>query len=93
MHTLIQESEPASVQLAELRHLCATGAARAIRQGANLMLTDLARDVAVSKSTIARWESGDVRPTGTAALSYLRILRRLEQRSRQFGAALTRATR
>jgi DNA-binding transcriptional regulator YiaG len=86
MSILIPDADPVSVQLAEVRTLCAIGRARAIREDAGLTLADLARDVHVSTSTIARWETAEARPTGAVALSYLRLLRRLEQRSRpRFG--------
>jgi len=78
MQTLTQDFELESIRLAELRSLCSSGRARAIRHDADLLLRDVAKDCGVNKSTIARWESGEARPTGSAALTYLEVLHRLE---------------
>jgi transcriptional regulator with XRE-family HTH domain len=68
------DPEPQSIALSRLRLLCASGRARAIRAGAQLALADLARDIGVTPSAFARWESGETRPTGERALVYLRLL-------------------
>jgi DNA-binding transcriptional regulator YiaG len=68
-----------AVTLAEARRL-ATGGGRLIREGADLSLGDVARACGVHASTIMRWERGDVRPTGEAALRYAELLRDLSRR-------------
>jgi DNA-binding transcriptional regulator YiaG len=75
--------EPLTVQLAEIREICASGEARAIREAANLTLGEIARDVDVAGVTILRWETCAARPTGQRAVRYLHLLRRLARRPRQ----------
>lgn len=88
------EAEPVSVLLADVRQLCASGAARAIRAAANLTQAELARDLGSSPSAVARWESADARPTGDTAVRYLALLRRLERRQHtRFGRSFREAPR
>src|SRR5262245_51111774 len=70
-------------ELAELRiarQWLATGVARSIRESAGLSLHELAQAVAVSPSTLLRWERGDHRPRGEAGARYARALRALTVR-------------
>ncbi|PZS17236.1 MAG: hypothetical protein DLM54_10030 [Acidimicrobiales bacterium] len=65
--------------LAEVRRLAATGAARRIREEARLSLAEVADDVGTALVNISRWELGTRRPRGPEALRWLRLLRRLER--------------
>jgi DNA-binding transcriptional regulator YiaG len=68
-----------SERLIRIRQMAETGEARRLREAANLSLRELAPDVLVDASTLARWETGECRPRGAAALRWERALRRLEQ--------------
>lgn len=65
--------------LAQVRALCRSGAARSIRMAADLSLREVVARIEppVSPSTLLRWEQGDARPTGPAALSYGELLQGL----------------
>jgi len=65
------------VQLARVRRLTKSGAAKAIRIGAGLSLPELAAAVGVSPVTVWRWEGGVRVPHGARALAYGRLLDRL----------------
>lgn len=52
---------------------------RAIRQGAQLSLTDLADELGTSPHTVSRWERGEGRPSRRLVVSYVALLQRLEQ--------------
>lgn len=68
-------------QLAHVRALADSGAARGIRVAARLSLTEMATQVGVSVSTIYRWEQGQRRPRGRPAIRYGALLDELmEQR-------------
>jgi DNA-binding transcriptional regulator YiaG len=66
----------ASSALAEVRRLCASGEARAIRQAADVSLAEVASDIPTSATTVLRWEQRA--PRGRLALRYLAVLRRLQ---------------
>jgi DNA-binding transcriptional regulator YiaG len=66
--------------LIRVRRLAATGAARAMREDAGLSLSELADAAQVHKVTVFRWEHGQRRPRGTAALRYLEVLDELSGR-------------
>lgn len=62
-------AEPSeTVLVARLRRLCATGAAKTIRESASLSLRDVGRFIAqrtgkvVPAPTLSRWERGESRP-------------------------------
>jgi transcriptional regulator with XRE-family HTH domain len=80
------------IALAEVRDLCASGAARAIREAADLSLSEMALDVGVSAPTLSCWERGMQRPTGTRALGYRALLLKLA-RQRRVANALDPHTR
>jgi hypothetical protein len=44
------------VELARVRALCASGAARSIRVAARMSLGEVSRSLGVSPSTVLRWE-------------------------------------
>ena len=66
-----------ATRLIRMRTLAATGAARAIRESAGLSLTEAAAGSSVNRITIHRWEKGERRPHGEAALRYLSLLEEL----------------
>lgn len=68
---------PAAVdtaRLCDVRHLCSTGAARAIRQAAALSLAEVAAHAGIPITTVSGWERGVHRPHGPAAVVYLDLL-------------------
>jgi len=60
--------------LVRIRKLVESGAARAIREAAALSLTEISASADVDRTTVWRWEHGERRPRGSAALRYLRVL-------------------
>jgi DNA-binding transcriptional regulator YiaG len=72
-----QDRNSTVLALTEVRRLCTTGEARAIREALELGVAELARDIGVSGSTLSEWERGIQRPTGERAVRYLRVLRQL----------------
>lgn len=67
------------VKLTRVRKLVESGAARAIRQAAGLSLTEASKGSGVNRVTIFRWESGQRRPHGEAAIRYLALLDELSR--------------
>jgi len=72
-------SERDLLLLAEARDLAASGVAARLRKQAHLSQADIAATVGVTTSCISRWESGERRPHGPAAVRWVRLLRRLER--------------
>ena len=66
-----------AVKLTRVRKLFESGAARAIRESADLSLTEAAAGAKVDRTTVFRWETGARRPHGEAALRYLQLLEEL----------------
>lgn len=60
-----------------LRRLAVTGAARAMRQAAQLSGPEMAREIGISASTLSRWERGVTTPRGEAARRWASTLRNL----------------
>jgi len=60
--------------LSRARSLAATGEGRRIREAARLSLTEVAAAIGVERSTLHRWEIGDRRPRGDAAVRYVELL-------------------
>ena len=52
--------------------------AKAIRQAAGLSQDALAKELGVSRITVLRWESGERKPRGAAAVRYARLLAELK---------------
>jgi len=67
----------ATPRLARVRRLCDSGAARAIRVAARVSLREVGRDVGVARQTVLKWERAERKPTGEAAIRYLRLLEEL----------------
>lgn len=61
-------------QIARVRELIATGAARRIREAARLSLAEMAKPCHVTASAVWRWEQGKRMPRGEAALRYAALL-------------------
>lgn len=59
------------------RRLPAPPIARAIRLAAGATQEDVAAEMGVHRVTVARWELGTARPTGTHAERYAELLDRL----------------
>lgn len=75
------------LQLTEARRLLRSGDARAARQAADLSLDEVAKVCGVTPGAVSRWEQGQRRPTGRAALAYAHLLTKL---SESVGAARQR---
>jgi DNA-binding transcriptional regulator YiaG len=60
--------------LVRVRDLAQRGQARRIRLRAGLSLAEVADPVGVTPAAVYRWEVGDRRPRGEAALRYLALL-------------------
>jgi transcriptional regulator with XRE-family HTH domain len=67
-------TEPTSSAIARLRQMCRDGTAKRIREEANLSLTDVAKDVGCTHASIARYETGVIRPGAARCVAYLRVL-------------------
>lgn len=61
------------------RHLPSPDQAREIRQEADVTQTRLAAELGVHRVTIARWEAGTRRPTGTHRAAYAALLKQLRE--------------
>jgi DNA-binding transcriptional regulator YiaG len=59
--------------------LARTGQAQQIRKRHQLSRREMAAQVGVSHAQLGRWETGQSRPRGDAAIRWLRVLRRLEK--------------
>jgi DNA-binding transcriptional regulator YiaG len=70
---------PEAVRLTRIRRLVASGAARAIRESAGLSLDEASASANVNRITIHRWERGQRKPHGEAALRYLTLLEELSK--------------
>ena len=67
-----------SATISRVRGLIASGQARRIRLNSHLELSEVARDLDVSPTTVWRWENGQRSPRGSVALRYARLLKRLD---------------
>lgn len=83
-HGLVEQRETAPTmtarqtrELVEMRRLAGSGAARSRRRRSGLSLAEVGRVVGASAAAVSRWERGQRRPTGAAALAYARLLKRL----------------
>lgn len=64
-------------RLAGVRTLARRGEARTLRLDAGLSLADVAPEIGVDPSTLARWERGAARPHRDAAFRWEAVLARL----------------
>jgi len=62
------------LEISRVRRLAADGSARYARIRAGLSLAEVGEAVGVSAATVCRWELGQRRPVGRAALAYARLL-------------------
>ncbi len=70
------------------RRLLSTGEARRLRVAAGVILAEIAEEVGVTETTVARWEGGVRQPRGPVAGRYGLVLDRLR---RQVGGVKSRA--
>lgn len=64
-------------ELVRARELASSGAARLARQRAGLSLREVGAVVGRDPATILRWERGEQRPRGDAAIRYGAVIREL----------------
>ncbi|MFG3110566.1 helix-turn-helix domain-containing protein [Streptomyces tendae] len=69
------------LRLAEVRAATASGEATRLRVEAQLSIGEVARACGVDQSTVWRWENGERRPRGNAALLYGQLIETLRQRA------------
>ena len=67
------------LQLTEARRLLRSGEAREIRHAAGLSLHEVARVCGVTPGAVSRWEQGERRPTGDAAVQFANLLARIRE--------------
>jgi transcriptional regulator with XRE-family HTH domain len=67
------------LQLTEARRLLRSGEAREIRQAAGLSLHEVACVCGVTPGAVSRWEQGERRPTGGAAVSFAKLLEKVRE--------------
>ena len=60
-----------------VRRVARNGGARAIREGAGLSVSEVARELGCSPSAVSRWERGKRSPRGDAATEWAALLQRL----------------
>lgn len=65
--------------LSRARSVARTGEARRIREAAQLSLAEVAAAIGVDTSTVHRWETGDRRPRGDAAVRFIELLDELRE--------------
>lgn len=74
------------LELARLRDLCRSGAARALRESAGLSLANVSEATGAPAPTIWRWETASRQPLASAqTFAYLRLLDALVNRGRRKG--------
>ena len=71
------------LDLAEAVRLARTGEAKEIRNRCGVSANAMGAASGVSGSAITRWENGDRRPTGQAAVVWVRLLRELAKADRK----------
>jgi len=79
VRTLVASDVIARVRL---REMIAGGTVRTIREAAGLSLGDVGRALGVSRSTVFRWEHGQV-PRGETASRYVHLLLTLQVLARR----------
>ncbi len=68
------------VKLANARDHATSGAGRLVRLSAGISLREFAGTLGVDASTLLRWERGERKPTGDAAVRWADELTRLAER-------------
>jgi transcriptional regulator with XRE-family HTH domain len=68
------------LELARVRSLAESGAARSIRLAADVSLSEVGAAIGAAPSTVWRWEQGQRTPRGEAGLRYARLLDSLMNR-------------
>jgi transcriptional regulator with XRE-family HTH domain len=70
-------------KLATARDHALSGTGRLLRQSAGISLREMARAISVDPTTLLRWERGENRPRGAAAMRWQHELRQLAERHRR----------
>ncbi len=70
---------PEIIEIAKARALARNGEAQAIRERNHLTITEVAKEIEVSTSTVMRWEKGERSPRGDAALRFGRLMHKLDK--------------
>lgn len=83
--------QPASdlIRLAAVRRRVESGEARRLREASGITGPEMAAAVGVGTPTLWRWENGQRRPRGAAALRYGELLEQLAQMSAPTQEAVT----
>lgn len=66
-----------ATELAIIRSLAESGAARETRLRTRLSLAEVAAQCGTDTGTVQRWETGQRRPRGDAGLKYARLIQEL----------------
>ena len=64
-------------QLAYVRRLARTGAARVIREEARISLREMAEEIGTTRASLSRWERHESSPRTAAALRWPEVLKGL----------------
>ncbi len=67
-------SSDVALRLVRLRRMTANGEARALRQNAQLSLSEIGASVGVDQATVWKWETNRQKPRGDSALRYEALL-------------------
>jgi DNA-binding XRE family transcriptional regulator len=67
-----------TIDISRARHALSSGRGLLARLQAGLTQQEVANAVGVTKGCVARWERGETRPRGRAALAYANLLDALE---------------
>lgn len=62
------------------------GSGKTIRRDARLSLRLVAQSIGVAEATVCRWENGDRRPRGQAAIRWVQLLAKLERANAKHAA-------
>jgi transcriptional regulator with XRE-family HTH domain len=68
------------LKLSDVRAKTEAGTARSLRVAAGLSLREVAAELGVGPSTLFRWEAGERRPRGKAAIRYAELLEALAEK-------------
>ena len=70
---------PEVIQLAKARAMARNGEAQAIRERNHLTISEVAREIEVSPSSVMRWEKGERSPRGDSAIRFAELMHKLDK--------------